>query len=124
MLAGREDRNNVSQLYRALGKWETESPERDGLDTARFPPGESLPVNIYARVGAHYGDYDVDETEVHIIVGDGAVSAIESCRQQPRAEGPEAGSQLYGMWGGQAFPTQWVIGGQAVRLNESVFRRR
>jgi predicted dehydrogenase len=78
------------------------------LDTARFLLGDPKPVSVYAKIGTHYKDFDVDDTGVIIVAWDnGATSYIESGWWQPHADGPEAATQLYGMDGfGQLFPTQ------------------
>ena len=77
------------------------------LDTARFLLGDPQPVSVYARIGTHYKDFDVDDTGVILVNWDnGAVSYIESGWWQPYADGPEACTQLYGTKGfGQVFPT-------------------
>jgi predicted dehydrogenase len=77
------------------------------LDTARFLLGDPQPVSVYAKIGAYYKDFDVDDTGVLLVEWDnGAVSYIESGWWQPHADGPEAATQLYGTKGfGQLFPT-------------------
>ncbi len=78
------------------------------LDTARFLLGDPKPVSVYAKMGTHYKDFDVDDTGVIIVEWDnGATSYIESGWWQPHADGPEAATQLYGTHGfGQLFPTK------------------
>ena len=78
------------------------------LDTARFLLGDPKPVSVYAKIGTHYKDFNVDDTGVIIVEWDnGATSYIESGWWQPHADGPEAATQLYGTQGfGQLFPTQ------------------
>jgi predicted dehydrogenase len=78
------------------------------LDTARFLLGDPQPVSVYAKIGTHYKDFDVDDTGVILVDWDnGATSFIESGWWQPHADGPEAATQLYGTQGyGQLFPTQ------------------
>ena len=78
------------------------------LDTARFLLGDPQPVSVYAKIGTHYRDFDVDDTGViHVEWDNGATSFIESGWWQPHADGPEAATQLYGTHGyGQLFPTQ------------------
>lgn len=77
------------------------------LDTARFLLGNPQPVSVYAKIGTHYKDFDVDDTGVILVEWDnGATSYIESGWWQPHADGPEAATQLYGTQGyGQLFPT-------------------
>jgi predicted dehydrogenase len=78
------------------------------LDTARFLLGDPIPVSVFAKIGTHYKDFDVDDTGVIIVEWDnGATSYIESGWWQPHADGPEAATQLYGTEGfGELFPTR------------------
>lgn len=78
------------------------------LDTARFLLGDPKPVSVYAKIGTHYQDFDVDDTGLILVEWEnGATSLIESGWWQPHADGPEAATQLYGTRGyGQLFPTQ------------------
>jgi predicted dehydrogenase len=77
------------------------------LDTARFLLGDPQPVSVYARIGTHYKDFDVDDTGVIFVEWDnGAISYVESGWWQPHKDGPEAATQLYGSTGfGQLFPS-------------------
>jgi predicted dehydrogenase len=77
------------------------------LDTARFLLGDPQPVSVYARIGTHYKDFDVDDTGVIIVNWEnGTTTYIESGWWQPHSDAPEAGTQLYGEKGfGQLFPT-------------------
>ncbi len=77
------------------------------LDTARFLLGDPQPVSVYARIGTHYGDYDVDDTGVMLVNWSGGeTSYIESGWWQPHTDGPNAATQVYGERGfGQLFPT-------------------
>jgi predicted dehydrogenase len=77
------------------------------IDTARFLLGDPAPESVYARIGTHYGDYDVDDTGVILVNwAGGATSVIESGWWQPHTDGPEAATQLYGERGlGSVFPT-------------------
>lgn len=81
------------------------------IDTARFLLGDPKPVSVYAKLGTHYNDFDVDDTGVIIVEWEnGATSYIESGWWQPHADGPEAATQLYGTQGfGQLFPTQLEV---------------
>lgn len=85
------------------------------LDTTRFLLGDPRPVSVYARIGTHYGDYDVDDTGVIIVEWDnGATSYIETGWWQPHSDSPEAGAQLYGLHGfGSVFPTRLELPNQA-----------
>ena len=78
------------------------------LDTARFLLGDPQPASVYAKIGAHYGEYDVDDTGIVIVEWDNqATSYIESGWWQPHMDGPEASTQLYGRKGfGEVFPTR------------------
>ncbi|GIK36356.1 MAG: oxidoreductase [Chloroflexota bacterium] len=81
------------------------------LDTTRFLLGDPQPVSVYARIGTHYKDFDVDDTGVIWVNWDnGAVSYLESGWWQPHMDGPEAATQLYGTAGfGQIFPTRLLL---------------
>ena len=97
------------------------------LDTARFLLSDPQPVSVYARIGTHYKDFDVDDTGVVIVEwGNGATSYFESGWWQPHADGPEAATQLYGTEGfGQLFPTQLELPNvkkQKVELVKSGFK--
>ena len=77
------------------------------LDTARYLLGDPQPVSVYAKIGTHYKDFDVDDTGVIMVEWDnGTTSYIESGWWQPHMDGPEAATQLYGTQGfGRLFPT-------------------
>jgi predicted dehydrogenase len=77
------------------------------VDTARFLLGDPQPVSVYADIGTHYTQHDVDDTGVIIITWNtGSTTYIESGWWQPHTDGPEAATQLYGTRGfGQVFPT-------------------
>jgi predicted dehydrogenase len=81
------------------------------LDTARYLLGDPQPVSVYAKIGTHYKDFDVDDTGVILVEWDnGTTSYIESGWWQPYSDGPEAGTQLYGEKGfGQLFPTRLLL---------------
>jgi predicted dehydrogenase len=81
------------------------------LDTARFLLDDPKPVSVYAKLGTHYKDFDVDDTGVLLVEWEhGVTSYIESGWWQPHADGPEAATQLYGTQGfGQLFPTRLEI---------------
>jgi predicted dehydrogenase len=78
------------------------------LDTTRFLLGDPQPVSVYAKIGTHYGGYDVDDTGIIIVEWDnGTTSYIETGWWQPHSDSPEAGAQLYGLTGfGSVFPTR------------------
>jgi predicted dehydrogenase len=77
------------------------------LDVARFLLGDPSPASVYARIGTHYRDLDVDDTGLVIVTWqDGTTSCVESGWWQPHADGPEAASLVYGTEGfGRLFPT-------------------
>jgi len=87
------------------------------LDTARYIMGDPKPVRVYARIGTHYGDYDVDDTGTLMISWDnGATSLVESGWWQPHMDGPEAATRLYCAEGyASLFPTEFKfkLGGHA-----------
>jgi predicted dehydrogenase len=78
------------------------------LDTARYLLGDPKPVSVYARIGTHYIEGDVDDTGVILVNWDNdVVSYIESGWWQPHVDGPEACTQLYGTKGfGMIHPTR------------------
>lgn len=92
------------------------------LDTTRFLLGDPRPVSVYAKIGTHYGDYDVDDTGVIIVEWDnGTTSYIETGWWQPHSDSPEAGAQLYGLHGfGSVFPTRLELPNQAEHKIEIV----
>ena len=98
------------------------------LDTTRFLLGDPQPVSVFARIGTHYGNYDVDDTGVIIVEWDnGTTSYIETGWWQPHSDSPEAGAQLYGLNGfGSVFPTRLEIpdpAGQKIDVVESNFAK-
>jgi predicted dehydrogenase len=97
------------------------------LDTARYLLGDPRPVSVYARIGTHYTNFDVDDTGVILVEWEnGSTSYIESGWWQPHMDGPEAATQLYGTQGfGQLFPTQLELPNvkkQKVELIKSGFK--
>lgn len=81
------------------------------IDTARFLLGDPQPVSVFARMGTHYQDSDVDDTGIIIVNWDnGTTSYIESGWRQPYSDGPQSSTQLYGTRGfGQLFPTRLLL---------------
>ncbi|GAB4538937.1 MAG: Gfo/Idh/MocA family oxidoreductase [Anaerolineae bacterium] len=77
------------------------------LDTVRFLLGDPQPVNVYARIGTYYGNFDVDDTSLLIVNWDqGTTSYIEAGWWQPHSDEPQAATQVYGTAGfGRVFPT-------------------
>ena len=77
------------------------------IDTTRYLIGDPRPVRVTARVGTHYGDYDVDDTAVLLIDwDDGATSQVEAGWWQVHSDGPEAATRLHGTRAfGSLFPT-------------------
>jgi predicted dehydrogenase len=78
------------------------------IDTARFILGDPSPAEVFAKIGTCFGDYDVDDTGTVLMTWDtGTVSLIESGWWHPHADGPEAGTQVYGTRGyASLFPTR------------------
>lgn len=81
------------------------------IDTVRFLLGDPQPLSVYAKIGTHYGTYDVDDTGLVLIEwSNGTNSVIESGWWQPHMDGPEAATKIYGTTGfGQIFPTRTVL---------------
>lgn len=82
------------------------------LDTACYLLDSPKPVSVFARIGTHYHpEIEVDDTGMVMVNWDnGATSYIESGWWQPYADGPQAGTQLYGTQGfGQIFPTRLLL---------------
>ena len=77
------------------------------IDTVRYILDDPDPVSVYAQIGTHYGDYDVDDSGIIIIEWEnGTTSIIESGWWHPHMDGPEAGTRLYGTSGyASLFPT-------------------
>jgi len=77
------------------------------IDTVRYILGDPKPISVYAQIGTHYGDYDVDDSGIIIITWDnGTTSIIESGWWHPHMDGPEAGTRLFGTMGyASVFPT-------------------
>ncbi len=77
------------------------------IDTTRYLIGDPQPVRVTARVGTHYGDYDVDDTAVLLIDWDnGVTSQVEAGWWQVQSDGPEAATRLHGTRAfGSLFPT-------------------
>ncbi len=92
------------------------------LDTARFLLGDPLPASVYAQIGTHYGDYDVDDTGVILVNWDNSVTSIfESGWWQPHMDGPEASTQLYGRKGfAELFPTHLALPNRQTETIEAV----
>ena len=78
------------------------------LDTVRYLLGDPAPKSVYAKIGTHYGRYDVDDTGLLVIEWEtGTVSTIESGWWHPHMDGEEGSTQLFGTKGyGRLFPTE------------------
>ncbi len=81
------------------------------IDAVRYLLGDPRPKEVYAKISTQFGDYDVDDTSVVMITWDtGTVSIIESGWWHPHADGPEAGTQLFGTRGyASLFPTCYKL---------------
>jgi len=77
------------------------------IDTARYILGDPMPTKVYAKIGTHYGNYDVDDSGIIMISwSNGAESIVESGWWQPHMDGPEAATGIYGTKGyANVFPT-------------------
>ncbi len=77
------------------------------VDTARYLMGDPKPTSVYAKIGTHFIEGDVDDTGVLMITWEtGAFSTVEFGWWQPHKDGPEAGTGVYGTRGyGNLFPT-------------------
>lgn len=97
------------------------------IDTIRYVLGDPQPVQVYARIGTHYGDYDVDDTGIIVITWDsGTTSVIESGWWHPHVEGPEAASRIWGTKGyASLFPTTVkTINGEQIDETTPSFPKR
>ena len=77
------------------------------IDTVRYILGDPKPLTVYAQIGTHYGNYDVDDSGIIMINWEnGTTSIIESGWWQPHMDGPEAATRLFGTKGyASVFPT-------------------
>ncbi len=70
------------------------------IDTARFLLGDPQPSRVHASFGTAYGDYEVEDDGVVIIDWSGGVrSVVEFGWWQPRLDGVEAETEVYGTGG-------------------------
>ena len=70
------------------------------IDTARFLLGDPLPTRVVGSIGTSFGDYDVDDDGVVLIEwSTGVRSVIEFGWWQPRLDGVEADTEVYGTSG-------------------------
>ena len=78
------------------------------IDTVRYLLGEPQPVEVYAKIGTYFGNYNVDDSGLIMITwDDGTTSVIESGWQHPHMDGLEAATQLFGTLGyASLFPTK------------------
>jgi predicted dehydrogenase len=67
------------------------------IDTVRFLLGDPQPVRVTASIGTAYGDYAVDDDSVVLIEwSNGVRSVVEAGWWQPRLDGVEADTEVYG----------------------------
>ncbi|UCF37546.1 MAG: Gfo/Idh/MocA family oxidoreductase [Acidobacteriota bacterium] len=80
------------------------------IDTVRFLLSDPAPQSVFAQIGTHFGDYEVDDTGIVLITWDsGVTSIVESGWWHPKIDGPEAATRLTGSDGFLSlFPTQGV----------------
>jgi predicted dehydrogenase len=70
------------------------------IDTARFLLGDPEPVRVTASIGTAYGDYPVDDDGVVLIEWSNGVRSVVECGWwQPRLDGVEADTEVYGTGG-------------------------
>jgi predicted dehydrogenase len=70
------------------------------IDTARFLLGDPQPARVTASVGTAFGEYAVDDDAVVLIEwSNGVRSVVESGWWQPRLDGVEADTEVYGTGG-------------------------
>lgn len=98
------------------------------IDTVRYLLGDPRAEAVYARLGTHYGGYDVDDSGILLITwANGVESLIECGWRHPHADGVEASTQLFGTAGyGRLFPTelQLSVDGKAVPVPLALPKRR
>jgi len=84
------------------------------IDSVRFLLGDPEPASVYAVIGTHFGDYDVDDTGVLVINWkNGVVSMVESGWWHPHMDGVEASTQVFAKKGyARVFPTMGRIAGE------------
>ena len=78
------------------------------IDAARYVLGDPLPRTVFARMGSHYGDYNVDDTGLVVVEWtNGTLSTVEFGWRQPHAEGVVGSTRFYGREGyARLFPTR------------------
>ncbi len=70
------------------------------IDTTRFLLGDPQPVRVSASIGTAYGDYAVDDDGVVLIEwSNGVRSIVEFGWWQPRLDGVEADTEVFGTAG-------------------------
>jgi predicted dehydrogenase len=70
------------------------------IDTARFVLGDPQPVRVRASLGTAYGEYDVDDDGIVLIDWSNGVRSVVECGWwQPRLDGVEADTEVYGTAG-------------------------
>jgi predicted dehydrogenase len=70
------------------------------IDTVRFLLGDPQPVRVSASIGTAYGDYPVDDDGVVLIEWSNGVRSVVECGWwQPRLDGVEADTEVYGTAG-------------------------
>jgi predicted dehydrogenase len=97
------------------------------IDTIRYILGDPKPVQVYAKMGTYYGEYDVDDTGIIVITWDsGATSVIESGWWHPHVEGPEAASRIWATKGyASLFPTTVkTVDGEQIHETAPSFPKR
>lgn len=70
------------------------------IDTVRYLLGDPEPTRVMASIGTAHGDYPVDDDAVVLIEwSNGVRSVVEAGWWQPRLDGVEADTEIYGTTG-------------------------
>jgi len=70
------------------------------IDTARFVLGDPLPVRVVASLGTAHGDYHVDDDGIVLVDWSNGVRSVVECGWwQPKLDGVEADTEIYGTEG-------------------------
>ncbi len=70
------------------------------IDTARFLLGDPQPVRVRASIGTAHGEYTVDDDGLVLIDWSNGVRSVVECGWwQPRLDGVEADTEVYGTTG-------------------------
>lgn len=78
------------------------------FDTLRYVLGGARPVRVFANVGTHFGDIELDDTATALLEFEGDIAAlVEAGWYHPYADGLEGYTQVYGTQGyARALPSE------------------